>query len=98
MSTFRTEDEPHTPPRAVRTPRAFRAAAISRNEVRPADWISRMIGRILVANWSAAARLAACALIAASAARGLPSLAPLAFFAASAALVRCGDQRALFFG
>jgi hypothetical protein len=49
-STFRTEDEPHTPPRAVRTPRAFRLAAISRSEVRPADWISRMIGRMLAAN------------------------------------------------
>jgi hypothetical protein len=50
MSKFRTEDEPHRPPRAVRTPRAFNAAAISRSEDRPADWISRMIGRMLAAN------------------------------------------------
>jgi len=49
-SKLRTEDEPHGPPRAVRTPRAFSVAAISRNEVRPAAWMSRTIGKTLAAN------------------------------------------------
>src|SRR6476659_6179372 len=47
---FATDLACHCPPRAVGTPRAFSAAAISRNDVAPAFCASRMIGSTLAAN------------------------------------------------
>jgi len=53
--TLLTDFACHCPPRAVATPRAFSAAAISRNVVAPAFCASRMIGRTFAANRSASA-------------------------------------------
>ena len=49
----------HSPPRAVRIPRAFSAMAIARNVFAPEPWISRTIGRTFAAKASAAATFAA---------------------------------------
>ena len=53
--TFATDLAYHCPPRAVATPRAFKADAISLRVVAPAFWASRMIGSTLAANLSASA-------------------------------------------
>src|SRR5258706_16485422 len=52
---FFTEVANHLPPRAVWTPRALRASAISRSVVAPAFWAARIIGRTLAACRSALA-------------------------------------------
>jgi len=54
-SIFLTDDAYHRPPRAVATPRALRASAISLSVVAPAFLISRMIGSTSAAWLSAAA-------------------------------------------
>jgi hypothetical protein len=94
-----------SPPRSVRTPRSFNAAAMARNVVAPAACIWRTIGRTLAAKASAASRLAATPLACASGRLvRFPRMAPCAFFCASAALVRsainaraAGQHRALRF-
>ena len=47
---FATDFACHCPPRAVATPRAFSAAAMSLRDVAPAFWASRMMGRTFAAN------------------------------------------------
>ena len=49
---FATDFACHCPPRAVGTPRAFSAAAISLRDVAPAFCASRMMGRTLAATVS----------------------------------------------
>ena len=71
------------PPRAVRTPLAFRASAMARCVVAPAASICRTIGSTLPANASASARCVTAPLAPASARfRGLPSFTPRASRAA----------------
>jgi hypothetical protein len=60
-STFRTDVAYHRPPRAVATPRALSAAAISCSDVAPARLTWRMIGSTFAACWSAAAVIDATA-------------------------------------
>jgi hypothetical protein len=66
-SRFRTVELCQGPPRAVRTPRAFRASATARVVVRPPACIWRTIGSTLAAKESAASLLAAWPIAAASA-------------------------------
>jgi len=66
-SRFRTVLSCQAPPRAVRMPRAFSAAAIARCVVAPAASIWRTIGNTFAAKASAAARLASAPLALASA-------------------------------
>jgi hypothetical protein len=61
-SKFRTVEPCHSPPRAVRTPRALRASAIARCVVAPAASIWRMIGGTFAAKASASARWVAAPL------------------------------------
>jgi hypothetical protein len=86
---FLTFDTCHRPPRAVRTPRALRAAAIPRRSVTPVARIASTMGSVFAANNAAfsARALRPCA-VASDAFRRLPSLAPCAFRAASADRVR----------
>ena len=96
-SRLRTVLSCQAPPRAVRTPRSFNAAAMARNVVAPAACIWRTIGSTLAAKASAASRFAATPLACASGRLvRLPRTAPCAFFCASAALGPLGDQRPLF--
>ena len=82
-SRFRTVEPCHSPPRAVRTPLAFRASAMARCVVAPAASICRTIGSTLPANASASARCVTAPLAPASARfRGLPSFTPRASRAA----------------
>jgi hypothetical protein len=50
---FATDFAYHCPPRAVATPRAFKADAISLSVAAPAFFASRMMGNTLAANLSA---------------------------------------------
>jgi hypothetical protein len=86
--TFATDFACHCPPRAVATPRAFRADAISLSVLAPAFCASRMIGRTFAANLSASAVTACTALLRATESLGLPRVTPRAFAAASACRVR----------
>jgi hypothetical protein len=74
----------HCPPRAVATPRAFKADAISLRVAAPAFCASRMIGSTLAANLSASAATASSALLQAAESLGLPRVTLRAFVAASA--------------
>jgi hypothetical protein len=78
----------HWPPRAVATPRAFSAAAISLSVFAPAFCASRMMGSTLAANLSAPAVTASTALLRAIWSLGLPRATPRAFTAARACRVR----------
>jgi len=84
-------------PFAVLMLHLFRASAMPRMVVMPAAHIFSTAGRTSPANPSARARLAARALTAASAARGLPSFAP-AFLRGARRLGPRRDQGALLFG
>jgi metal-dependent hydrolase (beta-lactamase superfamily II) len=89
ISRFLTVELCQTPPRAVRMPRAFSAAAMARCVVVPAASICRTIGSTFAVKASAATRLADAPFACASPRLvGLRSLAPGAFFCASAARVR----------
>ena len=78
----------HSPPRAILMPRAISALATPRKLPMPLFCISRMIGRTLAANASAVSIRAAFVASMVSVQRGLPSLTPRAFAAASASFVR----------
>src|SRR3954453_15469692 len=89
ISTFLTLIACQRRPRAVATPRAFRASARSANVLTPVAWICRITGNTLAANWSAATRFEDAPLACATASVvWLPRGSPRAFFACSAALVR----------
>jgi hypothetical protein len=85
---FATDFAYHCPPRAVATPRAFKADAISLRVAAPAFCASRMIGSTLAANLSASVVTASSALLRATESLGLPRVTPRAFAAARACRVR----------
>src|SRR6267142_1226216 len=91
---FLTEDRCQLLPRGGRTPRPLRALAISLRVFAPAFRIASSMGIRPVANSSAACT---CAMRPREPAIqrfvGLPSLAPAAFFARNAALVRSDKLR-----
>lgn len=89
LSRFLTLETCQRPPRAVRTPRLFRAMARPRRLVTPDAWSASTMGIMLRANLSASW---ICTFLPAAAASlvllGLPSFVPQAFRAARADLVR----------
>jgi hypothetical protein len=96
-SRFLTDDRCHLPPRAGRTPRPFRALAISARVSALAFRIAWITGIRFVANSSATCAWAMRPIEPATQRFvGLPSFAPLAFFACSAALVRSDISRRSF--
>jgi hypothetical protein len=98
-SKFRTVLSYQAPPRAVRTPRLFNSAAMARNVVAPAACIWRTMSNTLAAKASAVFRFASTPLACASGRLvRFPSGAPCAFFCASVARVRFGNQSPLFLG
>ena len=87
LTAFLTVDTCQRPPRAVGMPRAFRAFAIPPKLVMPDAWIARITGSTFAAKRSAS-EIWISRPSAAAAFLGFPSLAPLCFRAASAAVVR----------
>jgi len=85
---FATDLAYQCPPRAVATPRAFKADAISLKGAAPAFCASRMMGSTLATNLSASVVTAASALLRAIESLGLPSVTPRALAAARACRVR----------
>ena len=97
-NTFRTFDTCQCPPRAVRTPREFSTKANPRRSETPLARSDSTIGSTLAAKVSASSVRDRRPNAAASRAlRGLPSLAPCAFRAASAAFCPFRDQPAFLF-
>src|ERR1700738_4830367 len=94
---FATDFACHWPPRAVATPRAFKADAISLKVAAPAFCASRMMGSTLPANLSASVVTASSAPLRATESLGLPRVTPRAFAAARACRVRV-EMRALLLG
>ncbi len=86
-NSSRTEDGPHEPPRNPRIPSALRVAAIARR-VAPSLRKARALVAACARSGAASAARTARPSAAASAALGLPRRTPLAFAAASAAIVR----------
>src|SRR5262249_31102281 len=83
---------------ALGTPRAVSARATPRSVVTPLACISRMMGSVFAANWSALVLFRAAPSLTASACFGPPSLTPRCLAAASACLVPLADGLALVFG
>ena len=96
--TFATDFACHCPPRAVATPRAFSAAAISLRDVAPAFCASRMMGRTLAANRSASAVTASSALLRATMELWVAKGHPASLCSREGLPGPCGDQRALLLG